>query len=164
MGISRNTARQFIVGDSYATGLVFEEYKNLMYFVIASYVSNSDDCDDLLSESFIKIIQHKNEIKDIKNLKSFCVSIARNEALMFLRNNKISYTDTIDEIYGEEDRYNLMLNELGSMLSNKETIIIYYRAVFSYSWKEIVLATGIPESSAKKIYSEAKKKMRKVLL
>ena len=67
MGISRNTARQFIVGDPCAAGLVFEEYKNLMYFVIASYVSNSDHCDDLLSESFIKIIQHKSEIKDIKS-------------------------------------------------------------------------------------------------
>ena len=50
------------------------------------------------------------------------------------------------------------------LLSNKETIIVYLRAIHSYSWEEIVEETGIPESSARRIYSIAKEKLRKELL
>lgn len=50
------------------------------------------------------------------------------------------------------------------LLSNKETIIVYLRVIYSYSWNEIVEETGIPESSARKIYSGAMDKLRKELL
>ena len=66
-------------------------------------------------------------------------------------------------MYGEEDQYNVMLNLLEPLLTNKETIIVYYRAVFSYSWAEIVELTGIPESTARAIYATAKEKLRKEL-
>ena len=70
----------------------------------------------------------------------------------------------IDDIYGEEDRINPILNMIEPLLSNKETIIVYLRVIYSYSWNEIVEETGIPESSARRIYSGAMDKLRKELL
>ena len=43
MSISQKTIHAFISGDEYATGEVYEEYKNLMYFVIASYISQPEE-------------------------------------------------------------------------------------------------------------------------
>ena len=164
MAISRLTSLGFINGRQDAIEKVYLEYKNLMYFIIAAYVDNQDDCDDILSESFLKAIEHRSEIKDPSKLKTFLCSIARNQAINFQKRNKdIPSSDTIEEIYGEEERKNPILNMIEPLLSNKETIIVYLRVIYSYSWSEIREETGIPESSARRIYGVAIDKLRKEL-
>ena len=165
MGVSKSIALGFIAGKEEATEKVYLEYKNLMYFVIASYVSSKSDCDDILSESFLRAMQHKEELQDPNKLKAFLVSIAKNQALNFLKKNREEpFSDVIDELYGEEDRSNEILMLIEPLLTSKETIVIYLKAVFSYSWQEIVAETGIPESTARRLYASAKEKLRKGLL
>ena len=163
MSISKQVVQSFILGNEDAIGKVYDEYKNLMYFIIASYISLPEDCEDVLSESFIKAMNHRADLKDPNNIKSFLASIARNTALDFLKKSKETPTDLIDDIYGTNDQYNVMLNLLEPLLTNKETIVTYYRAVFSYSWKEIVKETGIPESTARALYASATEKLRREL-
>ena len=163
MSISKQVVQSFILGNEDAIGKVYDEYKNLMYFIIASYISLPEDCEDVLSESFIKAMNHRTELKDPNNIKSFLASIARNTALDFLKKSKEIPTDLIDDMYGTTDQYNVMLNLLEPLLTNKETIVVYYRAVFSYSWAEIVELTGIKESTARAIYASAKEKLRREL-
>ena len=163
MSISIQVVQSFILGNEDAIGKVYDEYKNLMYFIIASYISLPEDCEDVLSESFMKAMEHRADLKDPKNIKSFLASIARNTALDFLKKSKEVPTDLIDDMYGTTDQYNVMLNLLEPLLTNKETIVVYYRAVFSYSWSEIVELTGIKESTARAIYASAKEKLRREL-
>lgn len=164
MSISNSTIQAFILGNEDAIGEVYDEYKNLMYFVIANYISLPEDCEDVLSESFIKAIEHAKELKDPNKIKSFLVTIARNTALDFLKKNKeIPNSEVIEEMYGKYDQYNVMLNLLEPLLTNKETIVTYYKAVFNYSWQEIVELTGIKESTARAYYASAKEKLRKEL-
>lgn len=165
MGVSKSIALGFIAGKEEATEKVYLEYKNLMYFVIASYVPSKSDCDDILSESFLRAMQHKDELQDPNKLKAFLVSIAKNQALNFLKKNREEpFSDVIDELYGEEDRSNEVLMLIEPLLTSKETIVIYLKAVFSYSWQEIVAETGIPESTARRLYASAKEKLRKGLV
>lgn len=164
MKIKKSTFLKFVNGDSDAITKVFLEYKNLMYFVISNYICNKEDANDVLNETFIKVIEHKENIK-YENLKSYLCSVSKNEAINFLKkDNKIDHSFIIDEMYGENDKSNSILNELESFLTNKETIIVYYKIVFEYSWEEICQMTGIKDSTARKIYADAKEKIRKVLL
>ena len=165
MGLSRNTVLDFIAGNQLATEKVYLEFKNLMFFIIASYVSNKDDIDDILSESFLKAMEKRDEIKDPHNIKSFLVSIAKNKALDFLKKNRaIPSSEIIDEIYGEEDRTNDFLSLIEPLLTSKETIVVYLKVGFSYTWPEIAKETGISESSARRIYDSAKEKLKKGLV
>ena len=88
MSISKHTAIGFMAGNREAIEKVYLEYKNLMFFIIASYVSNKDDIDDILSESFLKAMEKRNEIKDPQNIKAFLVSIAKHKALDFIKKNR----------------------------------------------------------------------------
>lgn len=165
MSVSKKTVLEFINGNQEAISKVYFEYKNLMYFVIANYIISQNDADDVFSEAFTKALENKNKIKDTDNLKSYLCSIAKNEAINYLKKEKqIIALDTIDEMYGEDDHHNTLLNDIEPLLSNKETIIVYYRAVFDYSWSEIVELTGIPESTARRIYTNVKERLRKELL
>jgi RNA polymerase sigma-70 factor (ECF subfamily) len=164
MGVSRDIAISFIRGEKEAIAQVYSEYKNLMYVIIANYVNNQSDCDDILSESFLKAIEHRQDLESPEKLKSFLCSIAKNQAINFQRKNSVTITSSnIDEMYGEEDRTNPILNMIEPVLSNKETIVVYLRVIYSYSWEEIEKEVGIPNSTARRIYKNAKEKLRKEL-
>ena len=164
MSILRTTAIGFINGRQEDIAKVYMEYKNLMYVIIANYVDNQADCDDVLSESFLKAIEHRKQLIDPDKLKSFLCSIAKNQAINFQKKNSgVISTSLIDEMYGEEDRTNSILNMIEPLLSNKETIVVYLRVIYSYSWDEIQEETGIPNSTARRLYANAKAKLRKEL-
>ena len=88
MSISEKTILRFINGNQDAISEVYYEYKNLMYFVIANYITNKNDADDVFSDAFTKAIQNRKNIKDTKNLKSYLCSIAKNEAINFVKKEK----------------------------------------------------------------------------
>ena len=165
MSISKNTFINFTRGEEKAIEKVYLEYKNLMYFIIASYVPNKFDVEDILSDSFIKAVEHKSEIKNPDSLKSYLTQIAKNQALNFLKQQKeVPLSDVIDEMYGEEDKTNVLLSTLEPLLTSKETIVTYLKVGFSYTWEEIAEETGISVSTARRIYEGAKEKLRKELL
>ena len=165
MSISKNTFINFTRGEEKAIEKVYLEYKNLMYFIIASYVPNKFDIEDILSDSFIKAVEHRSEIKNPDSLKSYLTQIAKNQALNFLKQQKeVPLSDVIDEMYGEEDKTNVLLSTLEPLLTNKETIVTYLKVGFSYTWEEIAEETGISVSTARRIYEGAKEKLRKELL
>lgn len=164
MNISKGVVLDFIAGKQEAIEKVYLEYKNLMFFVIASYISLKSDIDDILSESFLKAVERREQITDPSNLKAYLVTIAKNQALDFLKKNRpIPCSDVLDEIYGEEDRSNDFLSLIEPLLTNKETIVVYYKIGFSYTWPEIAKETGIPESTARRLYATAKEKLKKGL-
>ena len=164
MSTSKKLFEGFINQDEDSVTRVFLEYKNLMFFVISSYVDDPDDCNDVLSDAFMKAIQHRNEIQKPEKLKSFLCAIAKNEAINFAKRKKsVPISDVIEDIYGVEDRKNVVLDMLEPLLTNKETIVVYYKAVFSYTWEEIMEETGIPVSTARLLYKTAKEKLRRGL-
>jgi RNA polymerase sigma-70 factor (ECF subfamily) len=165
MGISRRTVLDFVAGDKDAIEKVYLEYKNLMFFVIANYVSSKSDIDDILSEAFIKAVEGVKNVEDPNKLKAFLTTIAKNQALDFLKKNKpVLCSDVIEDIYGEEDKSNDFLSLIEPLLTNKETIVVYYKIYFSYTWQEIVKETGIPETTARRLYESAKEKLKKGLV
>ena len=165
MSISKFTFIRFTRGDQKAVEKVYLEYKNLMYFVIASYVPNKLDVEDILSDSFIKAVEHREEVRNPESLKAYLAQIAKNEALNFLKQQReVPSSDVIEEMYGEEDRSNTLLSTLEPLLTNKETIVTYLKVGFSYTWEEISEETGISVSTARRLYDSAKEKLRKELL
>jgi len=158
--LSLQEIQAFLNGDEEAAAKVYYAYRNLMYFIIASYVDNKDDCDDLLSESFLRVLEARESLTSGHGLKSYCASIARNLALSFLR--KRNPTESFDEAYApSEDSVSEIYEQLEPLLSKKEIMVLYYKAVFGYRWEEIVELTGIPSSTARLLYKQAKEKIRK---
>ena len=162
--ISSKTFTNFVLGDELATQEVYQEYRNLAYFVIATYISNSEDCNDVLSNTFLKVLENRQSIRGAKNLKQVICATAKNEAINYLqKENRLVKTELIDEMYGINDQSNDVLNLLEPLLTNKEVIVVFYKAIFEMTWEEITKETGIPSSSARLIYKQAKAKLRKEL-
>lgn len=71
--------------DKEAFGQFYDLYVNRIYRFIFFKVNSVSDAQDLTSEVFLKLWQHLNEGKEVKNLNSYIYIIARNSVIDFYR-------------------------------------------------------------------------------
>jgi len=161
MAISNNIILGFKNGNQDDIAKVYLEYRNLLFFVISNYIDNIEDCNDVLSNVYIKIVENKDNYKDITSVKSYLTSIAKNEAINYLKKQREVDIETSDESFIYLDKKGEALSYLEPLLDKKSALIVIYHAVFDYTWKEISLELGLSESSIRNIYRDAKKILRK---
>ncbi|MBI4845098.1 MAG: sigma-70 family RNA polymerase sigma factor [Candidatus Omnitrophica bacterium] len=77
---------------------LFNLYKNRIYRLGLSVSRNEKDAEDILQNTFLKIIQHIEAFKNKAHLSTWIYKIAYNEALMLLRKKRrhLSLEDSID--------------------------------------------------------------------
>ena len=160
MAISKKETLGFINGNPEDITKVYLEYKNLLFFIIANYVDNIEDCNDVLSETFMKAMQNAKSFNKDNSLKYYLCTIAKNEAINFAKQHSREVEIQDEEIFIDSEKGDA-LNYLEPLLTKKEIIVVYYKAVFNYTWPEIASETKLSESTVRSIYREAKDKLRK---
>lgn len=80
--------------------------KDLQYFII-SKVKNTTIADDILQDTFIKIHTKLHTLKDIKKLKAWCFTVARNSILDYWKstNQTFEIANFEDESVPKEDSH-----------------------------------------------------------
>jgi RNA polymerase sigma factor (sigma-70 family) len=161
MKVSPKTARLFLSGDKEAWAEVYEAYRRILFFLIASIVNNPEDAKDLLSETFIKAREHASSIRDPKALDSYLTKSALHLSYDFLSAKKenVSY-DSVEEILGEESHDNYYLQELNSFLSDRENLVVTLIVLYGYSLRETATLLSISKSEAHLLYHSALRKLK----
>ncbi len=92
-------------GDRAEFARLVETYSGVIYRLAIKMLNNPQDAEDILQETFIKAYQHIAGFDGRSSLSTWLYRIATNEALMFLRKQKLT-TFSIDEPmdYGDEDQ------------------------------------------------------------
>ena len=69
---------------------LYEKYNRLMYVVVYNILKNHEDSEDVVIESWEKIIRHLDKIGEIdcQEIKSFIVIITERTAIDFYRKRK----------------------------------------------------------------------------
>lgn len=83
-------------GDRAEFARLLETYSGVVYRLAIRMLSNPQDAEDILQETFIKVYQHIGNFDGRSSLSTWLYRIATNEALMFLRKRKL-ITFSIDE-------------------------------------------------------------------
>lgn len=162
MEINSGVAKRFLEGDDRAFEEVYNSSRRLLYFIIISILKDPSESEDVLQEVFANIVAKRPTVKASK-LQSYLCQSAKNAAINAAkrRDSLIDYSDLLD-VYGEEDHDNTYLQNLLEGLSDRENIIVVYKIVYGFSFREIATLTGISRQSANTIYKNALKKMRKI--
>ena len=132
-----------------------------------SFISKSgitDDADDIVQESMLKLWQHVNEDYPIQNLEAFAVTITKKVCLSHLRDNGYETeslsgldapgTDSATIITDEAD-IKTIKDELYSLLTPTQKYYLHLRNDLGLSLDEIADVTGNPKSSIKTTISIA---------
>ena len=150
-------------GDQTAFFLVYEQYKSLLYFVIMSIVKHKEDAEDLLQDTFIKIMQNIDTLDQISRFKSWAAMIARNLSLNHLKakKNLVFLDEDVFELIKTDDTYFPFLQDFQDHLSQVENLVIAYKIVYEFTFDEISDLLHTPRSTVYKTYQEALAKLRK---
>lgn len=158
-----------ISGDRKALTAIVEEYSPQIYNLAFRYMRNKEDAEDVLQESFLKMINKINAFQRKSSLYSWLYRITTNTALEKLRKkhpeqflldvDKVDYeshgTGSLIELPHFDkkdimaDDFQAELNSLLSELNAKLRIIFILRDIEGNSVKETAKILNLSESNVK---------------
>ena len=89
---------------------VYYQYKNLVYYHAFNILNNKEDAEDIMQNTFIKLMKNIDSIDDNSNLKQLLSKISKNEAIDLYR-RKANH----QHIYDENLVNNIKNNEIPSV-------------------------------------------------
>ncbi|MGD9558683.1 MAG: RNA polymerase sigma factor [Mangrovibacterium sp.] len=107
-------------------------YSESLFLFVRGIVRSNETAEELVSDVFVKLWNKKEELTDIRNIRSYLFVLARNESISFIRKNKQKKTVGIDEI---SDYDVAPLENDGSELFDQEVIDRINQAIESLPTK-----------------------------
>ena len=146
---------------------IYYEYFKLIAFVISKYIHNKEDVEELTNDVFLKFSKVFIN-KDIENIQSYLVQIAKNTSIDFIRTSSkldVVYDDEYIENSGNNNLSNTLYYELilemKEYLTDKEINLIILKSVYGYTFEDIARKYNEKASSLSSIYNRAIKKFKK---
>lgn len=151
--------------------IIYQTYKNLMFHVANQVLGDTQDSEDVVHQSFIKIIENIEKINEVKcpKTRSFIVTIVKRTAIDLYRKRKkspfISLFDEDKSIISQEDiiiESTVVVRAIAS-LSEKYRDILLLRYDLGYSENEVAQFMGMTTENVHKTLQRAKAKLAKIL-
>jgi RNA polymerase sigma factor (sigma-70 family) len=158
-----------IKGNPKAQKALFDKFAPKMFSVCLRYMKKSDEAEDVLQDSFVKIFQKLSDFKNEGVLEGWIRRIVVNSCLDQIRKN----TKFLNDIQAEEVEYkldqnsfiaeNLMAEDLMNLIQKMPDgyrLVFNMFAIEGYSHQEIASQLGITESTSKSQYLRARAYLR----
>ena len=149
---------------------VIHKYMERQIFAVAySVLHDFSLCDDVVQETYIKIIERASSYRQGTSAKAWILTVARNTSLDILRHRKF---ETPDENISDEasDRFDesaialsLQVKDALDKLDDDDRQIVTLKVYSGLRHSEIAEIMGISTEAAKKKYQRAIAHMREIL-
>lgn len=147
-----------------------EKLRKHLFIQAKHYFDNTEDAEDAVQETLLKLWINKERIADISEMKKFAAVICRNVSLNMLR--AASNSIPIEEVKSimtannphvqlEEREDRQRLKQSIHALSDKHRAILKMRNVDNMSYADIAKILGISESSVRGMISKARLELLK---
>ena len=146
-------------------GEIYERHYDMLYRVSYSYVKNTEDTKDIISEVFLKLIQKKIEFDNAEHEKAWLLRAAINLCKDYLKHWSRKNED-IGEYTNLEGADPIQENEMLKIVMDlpdryRDVIYLYYYE--GYNSEEIAKLLKKPHSTVRYHLQEAKKYLKGVL-
>lgn len=144
------------------------KYKEKLYWHIRRMVLNHEDADDVLQNTFIKVVRHIEKFNQKSTLYTWLYRIASNESLNFLNSRNRQKTDELEsyhenrvsgETYFDESEAINQMNIAVKGLPEKQKLVFNLRYYEEMPYKQIAEITDTSEGALKASYHHAIKKI-----
>jgi len=158
-----------------------ENFDKVYRFVLFRVKGDREKAEDLVSEIFMKALEHFDNYDESRGKSAWLMMIARNHVISSWRDERITTVSlTIEDKEGgevEEDFYLInkakealktgeveyQIRELIANLSEEDADIVTFHYLFGYSYKEIAEMQNMTEGAVKVAAHRAIKKLREHL-
>jgi len=146
-------------------GEIYERHYDMIYRVSFSYLKNTEDAKDIISEIFLKLLQKEIIFKNAEHEKAYllrtAINLCKNSLKHWRRKN-----ENIDDYAGLEDENTFREDEILKIILNlpeqyKYVVHLYYYE--GYTSEEIAKILKKPHSTVRYHLQEARKLLKGVL-
>lgn len=150
---------------------LFLPYHKRIYQVAFRLLGNSEDAEDMVQETYIKLWERRDELSNVRNAEAFCTVVTRNLCLDKIRNTRYDTECTDEErlmqpggetpsdIVERKD-HNRLLHDLINRLPDVQKKLILLHDANGYTFEEIEKITGLTPINIRVTLSRARKKLR----
>ena len=156
-------------GDSGALDIIYQYMNRQIYAVAYSVLRDFSLSDDVVQETYVKILEKAFTYRRGTNARAWVLSIARNLSIDVLRKRKFEGAND-DAEQGEASRFDegalissMTVKNALDALDDEERQIITLKIYAGLKHKEIASLLGITTESSKKKYQRAAAKLRDLL-
>jgi RNA polymerase sigma-70 factor (ECF subfamily) len=155
------------LGSRKAVADLYNRHKTTIYRYCERMLVDKDAAEDATQDTFVKMTQNLDSLRDADSFLPWLIHIARNEVLMYLRRNRRKSTYDIEEIWDDTTPFEkvvasetveivqLMLNKM--KYEYREVLIL--REYEQLTYAQIAEITGNSESSVKSRLFKARQSM-----
>ena len=154
--------------DDAAFAFVYENTKRGVFSVIAPIVKNKNEVEDLMQDTYIKMLKNINSYQKGRNFLAWLMQIAKNLAIDHYRQqSKTTVLDPQEQSYvfdkeqPPSESSDLEIDEVLKILDPEEKEIVLLRIVSGNVFREIADIVDKPLGTVLWIYNKAIKKIRK---
>ena len=145
-------------------------YKDPMYRLALRILGNEEDANDIVQDAFLKLWDRRKVLNEVKNLKSFSMTMIRNACIDQIRKNKPlnnkeqALANHPDERTPEADLDHKeelqIVNGIIDGLNHQQKEIIQMREIEGMEYDEIVEITGLSSNNLRVILSRTRKEIK----
>jgi len=148
------------------------KYKEKLYWHIRRMVEEHDDADDVLQNTFIKVVRSLNGFQQQSSLYTWMYRIATNESLNFIKSKKSKHSESLDKghldavkdsHYFDENSALNHLREAINALPEKQKLVFNLRYYDEMPYQDIADITETSVGALKASYHYAVKKIEEHL-
>ncbi|MBT4296538.1 MAG: RNA polymerase sigma factor [Candidatus Marinimicrobia bacterium] len=156
--------------DSRAFNQLMRDYSPELYNFILRIVSNTEDAQDILQDTFVRVWEKSHQFKGNSSVKTWIFRIAINLSYTHLKKRNrwgLSVLDEIktlisgsDPVQDTEKEFNAaLLADSLAYLTPRQHAVVVARIYQDLPFAQIAKAVGCSENSAKVHFHEAKKRI-----
>lgn len=157
--------------DSTAFEEVYNKSSSAVFGLAMSILSNQTDAEDVVQETYISIYKNANKYEGKGKAMAWIFTIARNHALMVIRDRKKHTHENLDDSYNIGIDYNIeekihkeqLTDALLKTLKEDERQIVVMHAMSNIKHKDLAKIMGIPLSTVLSKYKRSLAKLKKMM-
>lgn len=157
-------------GDMQALDELYSLTSRMLLFMARKYLNDKSYAEDIVSETYFKIVKHSEQFDNSKNGLNWIYKIIHNEAINYNRKTSVCFNcemvdesthnnqDIVDEWLDKIHIHNSLQN-----ISSEEKNLIYLRYWEGFDFREISNITGKPLTTIYDTLRRTLKKLNKMM-
>ena len=146
-----------------AFNIVYKKYYRLVYYVAFDILHDASAAEEVMQETFIKLMSNIESYQDNGQFKKYITTIAKNLALNEYKKRKRYETVPLEDSFFKSEDYSTIdvILTLENTLTNEEAKIVSLKVLFDYNFQEIADEIGLTLGATQARYYKAIEKLRK---
>lgn len=145
---------------------IYEKYYKLLYFCVGSYITQREDIEDIVMDTFLSFFNNLDSIDLNGNIKNYLVRSAKNKAINLQKKKREVLIENIEEFsldFGNDSNGNDLMDIIRDSLNDDERELFLSHVIEDISLRKLSKMRDENINTTKSKYHRIRKKLYEIL-